>query len=156
MKLRDLQSGDLGWIIGRNGEVYREEYGWNIEYEALVAEIVGVFVRSRKPREAAWVAEENGKRLGCVFVMEENQNVARLRVLLVDPKARGKGLGGLLVDQCLKFAKEQGYKKMVLWTNSVLISARKIYEAKGFSLVKEENKFMFGKNLVFQDWQKDL
>ncbi len=149
--------GDLGWVIGRHGEIYHEEFGWNGDFEALVASIVADFAKKHDPkRERAWIAKARGARLGCVFLVRGNDETAKLRILLVDPSARGLGLGSRLVEECLRFAKAAGYKRVTLWTNSVLVSARKIYEAAGFKLDREERHRSFGKSLVGQFWSKRL
>ena len=150
----DLRPGDLGWMIGRNGEVYAQEYAWNTEYEAFVAEIcAGFWLSEPNPsRERAWIAEAGGVRLGCVFVVEEDAQTARLRMLLVDPLARGLGLGSRLVEECVSFARAAGYRQMVLFTCSVLTSARKIYRAKGFELRHQKAMSRFGQELIGEDW----
>lgn len=151
--LRDLAPGDLGWVIGRHGEIYHDEYGWNADFERLVAEIALGFVQKSDPaKEKAWIAHANGARLGCVFLVRESDEVAKLRILLVEPSARGAGLGSLLVKTCVEFARKSGYRRLVLWTNDVLVSARRIYEAEGFQLEKEEPHESFGKRLVGQYW----
>jgi GNAT superfamily N-acetyltransferase len=157
--IRELEEpGDLGWVVQAHGELYAEEFGWDVAFEELVAGIVGEFATSRDPaRERAWVAELDGRRVGCVFCMRgPDDRTARLRILLVDPAGRGHGLGTRLVDECLAFAREAGYERMTLWTNSVLASARRIYQAAGFELVDEEAHHSFGKDLVGQHWAVDL
>jgi DNA-binding MarR family transcriptional regulator/N-acetylglutamate synthase-like GNAT family acetyltransferase len=155
--LRSLRPGDLGWVISRHGELYAAEYGWNIDFEFLVAEIASRFVSKQDPKyENAWIAEARGLRLGCVFLVKENEKTAKLRILLVDPKARGVGLGARLVKECIQFAKKSGYKKITLWTNDILIAARKIYEKEGFILEKEEPHVSFGQKLNGQYWSKAL
>lgn len=157
VELRGHRPGDMGWVIQRHGEIYAREYGWNEEFEALVAGICADFIKKLNPaRERCWIAERDGERLGCVFLVEESKNVGRLRMLLVDPAARGLGLGSRLVDECLTFARSAGYRKVVLWTNDVLASARHIYERAGFTLVKEEKHTRFGHDLVSQDWELTL
>jgi GNAT superfamily N-acetyltransferase len=157
IKLRSLKPGDLGWVISRHGEIYYKEYGWNQEFEVLVSEIATAFAKKHDPkRERAWIAVRKGERLGCVFLVRGTQTIAKLRILLVEPSARGMGVGSLLVRTCLKFAKARGYKKVTLWTNSILHSARKIYEANGFLLQKEERHRSFGKSLTGQHWSKTL
>jgi len=152
------QPGDLGWIVMAHGEQYAAEFGWNVEFEALVASIVGEFATNHDPRtEAAWVAELGGRRAGCVLcVADQDPGVARLRILLVTPEARGHGLGARLVSECVAFARGTAYVRMVLWTNDVLVSARRIYQAAGFELVAEEPHHSFGKDLVGQTWALDL
>jgi GNAT superfamily N-acetyltransferase len=155
--LRDLKPGDIGWITHRQALLYNEEYGWDDTYEALCAEILSRFVRDFDARhEKAWVAERNGEIVGAIFCVRKSATVAQLRLLYVEPSARGLGLGTRLVDECIAFARDAGYRKMVLWTNSVLHSARRIYQAKGFHLVKEERHHSFGKNLIGQFWERDL
>jgi DNA-binding MarR family transcriptional regulator/GNAT superfamily N-acetyltransferase len=156
--VRGPRAGDLGWSIERNAAVYAAEYGWNEEYEALVARIVADYADSHDPeREAMWVAELDGQRVGCVFcVRDVEPDTARLRLLLVDPAARGHGIGGRLVDTCIGFARECGYGAMVLWTNDVLAGARRIYQRAGFELVAERPHRSFGKHLVGQDWRLEL
>lgn len=155
--LRDPKPGDLGWITHQNGRLYADEYGWDWTFEALVAEIVGRFARNFDPRwERCWVAEREGQVIGSVFVMREDDDTARLRLLYVEKSARGLGLGQRLVAETLEFARKTGYKKMVLWTNDILVSARRIYQAAGFVLVDEEPHHSFGKDLIAQTWQCDL
>lgn len=157
VEIRDLKPGDLGWVISRHGELYAAEYGWNIDFEFLVADIASRFAQKNDRRyERAWIAEARGIRLGCVFLVKEDAKTAKLRILLVDPLARGLGLGTRLVQECIAFARTCGYKKITLWTNDVLISARKIYEAEGFHLEKEERHTSFGKKLNGQYWSKTL
>ena len=134
-----------------------ELYGWDERFEALVAEIVAQFMRTFAPaRERCWVAEMNGEKVGCVFVVKETKTVAKLRLLLVEPHARGRGIGLRLVRKCIEFARQAGYRKLRLWTNSVLASARRIYEATGFKLVAEKHHREFGPNLVGQTWELAL
>jgi DNA-binding MarR family transcriptional regulator/GNAT superfamily N-acetyltransferase len=155
--LRSPQSGDFGWVIGRHGEIYYEEFGWDMDFERLVGEIAIAFAtKNDSKNERAWIAEARGVRLGCVFLVRETDDVAKLRILLVDPVARGLGLGRLLVRECIKFAGRAKYKRMVLWTNSVLHSARKIYEGEGFQLLNEESHHSFGKDLIGQYWELEL
>jgi DNA-binding MarR family transcriptional regulator/GNAT superfamily N-acetyltransferase len=151
---RGLMPGDMGWVVQRHGAIYADEFGWNSDFEALVARIVADYHVDLKPdREHAWIAEVDGARAGCVFCCERDSESAQLRILLVEPWARGLGLGAALVDQCVEFAKTAGYRQMVLWTNDVLTSARRIYEAAGFSLVDEEPHHSFGYDLVGQNWE---
>lgn len=155
--LRDPEPGDLGWIAHRQGLLYAREYGWDWTFEALVAEIVGQFAKEFIPgRERCWVAEMESEVVGSVFVVRQDHETAKLRLLYVDPAARGLGLGRRLVDECLGFARGAGYRRIVLWTNDVLVSARRIYEATGFSLIEEEPHRSFGQDLVGQVWGRDL
>jgi DNA-binding MarR family transcriptional regulator/GNAT superfamily N-acetyltransferase len=155
--LRDHRVGDMGWIIHRQARLYAEEYGWNGEFEALVAEITAKFIRNFDPAwERCWVAELDGEVVGAVFLVKESDEIARLRLLHVDAKARGLGLGRRLVEECIRFARAKGYKTLTLWTNDILISARRIYEAAGFQLIKEEKHHSFGKELVGQHWNLAL
>lgn len=155
--LRDPRSGEMGWIVHRQSVLYEQEYGWNAEYEALVAEIVAKFIREFDPKwERCWIAEKDGKVVGSVFIVRQDESTAKLRLLYVEPSARGLGIGRRLVDECLRFAKSVGYKRIVLWTNSVLTDARKIYEKAGFKLMEEAPHHSFGKDLMGQVWGRDL
>jgi DNA-binding MarR family transcriptional regulator/GNAT superfamily N-acetyltransferase len=155
--LRDHRVGDMGWIIHRQARLYAEEFGWNEEFEVLVAEIAAKFIRNFDPqKERCWVAELDGEIVGAVFLVKDSDDVARLRLLHVDAKARGQGLGRRLVEECIRFARAKGYKTLTLWTNDILTSARKIYEAEGFKLIKEEKHHSFGKDLVGQHWNLAL
>ncbi|EHK58327.1 bifunctional helix-turn-helix transcriptional regulator/GNAT family N-acetyltransferase [Allomesorhizobium alhagi] len=155
--LRPLQVGDIGWIVHRQGVLYAREYGWDESYEALAAEILAGFVKSFDPEyENAWIAEREGEVVGSVFLMRKSAEVAKLRLLYVEPSARGLGIGRRLVDECIAFARAKGYKTLTLWTNDVLVSARRIYQAAGFQLTGEERHHSFGKDLVGQTWDLAL
>ena len=151
--LRPPAAGDLGWVVARHGALYTAEYGWDASFEALVARIVADYAaRSDDRREAAWIAELGGEPAGCVFCMRKTDSTAQLRLLLVEPHARGLGVGGRLVAECVSFARRAGYSEMVLWTNDVLHAARRIYQRAGFQLVGSEPHHSFGHDLVGQDW----
>ena len=152
--LRNLKPGDIGWITHRQEVLYNTEYGWNEEFEALIAGIMSRFVLNfDSAMERCWIAERDGEIVGSVFVVKKSRTVAQLRLLYVEPAARGLGIGRRLVDECVRFTRRKGYRKMTLWTNDVLVSARRIYEAAGFLLVEEEKHRSFGKNLVGQNWE---
>jgi DNA-binding MarR family transcriptional regulator/N-acetylglutamate synthase-like GNAT family acetyltransferase len=151
--LRPPHSGDFGWVVHRHGVIYAQEYGWDETFEALVARIVADFVDHRDlKREAAWIAELDGDIVGCVFCAKKEESIAQLRLLLVEPRARGKGVGTRLCDQCVRFARSAGYERLMLWTNDVLEDARRIYERAGFELVEEKQHRSFGHDLVGQNW----
>ncbi|MFP3914517.1 MAG: GNAT family N-acetyltransferase, partial [Actinomycetota bacterium] len=155
--LRGLRAGDMGWVVQRHGEIYQEEFGWDADFEALVARIVADYHEGRVPgRDDAWMGEVDGARAGSVFCRRRDDDTAQLRILLVEPWARGLGLGSRLVDECIDFARSAGYSRLTLWTNDVLVSARRIYEAAGFRLVHEEAHRSFGKDLVGQNWELAL
>jgi DNA-binding MarR family transcriptional regulator/N-acetylglutamate synthase-like GNAT family acetyltransferase len=155
--VRPLKVGDIGWITHRQGILYSEEYGWDDTYEALVAEILAGFVKNFDPAvENAWVAERAGAIIGSVFLVRASADLAKLRLLYVEPAARGSGVGKRLVQECIDFARIKGYKTLTLWTNDVLVSARRIYQAAGFQLTREERHHSFGKDLVGQTWDLDL
>jgi DNA-binding MarR family transcriptional regulator/GNAT superfamily N-acetyltransferase len=155
--LRARRPGDLGWIVSRHGELYAREYGWDATFEALVARIVADFAAAADPRSAAWIADVDGAPAGCVMcVPAADAGVAKLRLLLVEPRVRGLGLGSRLVDEVIAFARGNGYRELTLWTNSVLLAARRIYERAGFELAGEEPHRSFGHDLVSQTWVRPL
>jgi DNA-binding MarR family transcriptional regulator/GNAT superfamily N-acetyltransferase len=156
--LRPPAPGDLGWVVERHGYRYAAEYGWDTTFEALVARIVADFAeRDDSKREAAWIAELDGERVGCVFcTAADAKDTARLRLLIVEPSARGAGVGTRLVDECLRFARRAGYRRITLWTNDVLVAARRIYERAGFRCDRREPLHSFGHDLVGEYWSRDL
>jgi GNAT superfamily N-acetyltransferase len=149
--------GDLGWVVMAHGEQYAVEFGWDTSFEALVARIVADYAADHDPeREAAWIAERAGRRVGCVFCVRKDEETAQLRILLVGPDGRGKGAGRRLVDEVIGFARAAGYRRLVLWTNDPLAAARRIYVAAGFRLVDEDKHHSFGVDLVGQNYALDL
>jgi DNA-binding MarR family transcriptional regulator/GNAT superfamily N-acetyltransferase len=155
--LRPHQPGDMGWIVHRQAILYADEYGWDGTYEALAADIAAQFIRNYDPkRESAWVAEKDGERVGAVFVAKGSDQIARLRLLHVERQARGLGIGRRLVEECIRFARQAGYQKMTLWTQSILHAARHIYKNTGFQIVHEEKHHSFGKDLTAETWELDL
>ena len=152
--LRPHEPGDMGWITHRHGALYAQEYGWDEHFEALVAQIVADFINHyHHERERCWIAEMDGQIVGSVFVVQSSETIAKLRLLLVEPKARGLGLGTRLVEECIRFARRRGYQKLMLWTNSVLVEARHIYEKTGFHLIAEEAHHSFGHDLIGETWE---
>lgn len=155
--VRGLRPGDLGWVVQRNAVLYAQEYGWHGSYEGLVARIVADYADHLDPeRESAWVAELDGRPAGAVFCVRKDDTTAQLRLLLVEPDARGHGIGTRLVGECLGFARAAGYTSMILWTNDVLVAARRIYQKAGFELVEEDRHHSFGHDLVGQVWRLEL
>lgn len=155
--LRPHRPGDVGWMIEAHGRLYAEEYGFDSSFEALAAEVGMTFLRDFDPEwERAWIAEVDGERMGCVFLIRKSPKVAKLRVLLVDPRARGLGIGKALVEECIRFARARGYRKITLWTNSVLTAARAIYEKAGFRLVDTAKHKSFGRTLIGETWELTL
>jgi GNAT superfamily N-acetyltransferase len=155
--LRSPRPGDLGWIVQRHGALYAQQYGWDESFEALVAQIVAEYAREHDARrEAAWIAEVDGEPAGCVLCVRREEDVAQLRLLLVDPRARGRGIGARLIEECLRFAQRAGYARITLWTNDVLHEARRLYERAGFELVDSAPHHSFGHDLVEQTWARPL
>ncbi len=155
--LRQARPGDFGWMVARHAELYGQDYGWTEPFEGLCAQIVADFVNNYDAkRERCWIAEIDGENVGCVMLVKETKDVARLRLLLVKPRARGLGVGVRLVDECVRFARKCGYRKITLWTHSVLIAARKIYERAGFKLISTEKHNSWGKPVVGETWDLDL
>ena len=155
--LRGLKIGDIGWITHRQALLYAQEYGWDVSYEGLVAKILSEFVRDYDERWAgAWIAERDGVIVGSVFLVKASARVGQLRLLYVEPRTRGLGIGARLVKACIEGARERGYRKLKLWTNDVLVSARRIYQAQGFRLVGQESHHSFGKDLTAQTWELRL
>jgi DNA-binding MarR family transcriptional regulator/GNAT superfamily N-acetyltransferase len=155
--LRRHEPGDMGWVTSANAAIYAREYGWDLSYEALVARITADFIDNFNPkRERCWIAELDGERVGSVFVVRKTDEIAKLRLLILDRRARGLGLGRRLVEECLRFAKSAGYSSMTLWTQSILTAARAIYRQAGFRLVAEEPHHSFGVDLIGETWEREL
>jgi DNA-binding MarR family transcriptional regulator/N-acetylglutamate synthase-like GNAT family acetyltransferase len=155
--LRPHRPGDMGWIVHRQAILYAEEYGWDETYEALAAEIVAQFIRNYDPkRERCWIAEKDGARVGAVFVAKASDEVAKLRLLHVESETRGLGIGKRLVEECVRFARQTGYQKITLWTQSILHAARHLYEQAGFHVVQEQQHHSFGKDLTAETWELRL
>lgn len=157
VSLREHRPGDIGWVVHAHGRFYAEEYGWDERFEALVAEIAAAFVQNfDRKRERCWIAEMDGEPVGSVFVVKDTKTTAKLRLLIVDPKARGRGLGKRLVEECIRFAREKGYRRLALWTQSNLAAARGIYRVAGFRKVREEKHASFGVKLTGEYWELEL
>jgi GNAT superfamily N-acetyltransferase len=155
--LRQHQPGDMGWVVHRHGILYAQEYGWDERFEALVGQIAAEFIQNFDPKcERCWIAERDGEVVGSVFLVKKDAEIAKLRLLLVEPTARGLGIGKRLVDECIRFAKQIGYKKITLWTQSNLTAARNIYENAGFQLLSQQKHKSFGKELVAETWDLNL
>jgi GNAT superfamily N-acetyltransferase len=157
INLRAHQPGDMGWVIQQHGLLYAQDYGWDISFEGLVADIAAQFLKNFDPAfERCWIAELDGRRVGSVFLVKETSEVAKLRLLLVDPLGRGRGLGKRLVEECIAFARARGYRKITLWTQSMLLAARGIYENAGFVRIASEPHHSFGQDLVGENWELSL
>ena len=155
--LRAPRTGDFGWIVTRHAQLYKDEYDWGAPFEGLCAQIVADFDNNFDAKlERCWIAEMNGENVGCVMLVKDKPGVARIRLLLVDPKARGLGIGQRLVDECVRFARKAGYKRVTLWTHSILTAARHTYEKAGFTLTSSEKKHSWGKDVVAEYWDLDL
>ena len=155
--LRGLEPGDLGWVISRHGALYAAEYGWDITFEAAVARIAADVMEGFDPaRERAWIAARGAERLGSVFLVRQSDEAAKLRMLIVDPAARGIGVGGRLVAECTAFARAAGYRRITLWTHSILTAARRLYAAEGYRITARGDIHTFGVNLTEETWELDL
>jgi DNA-binding MarR family transcriptional regulator/N-acetylglutamate synthase-like GNAT family acetyltransferase len=155
--LRTHQPGDMGWITHRHGVLYAAEYGWDERFEALVAQVTVDFIqRFDSRRERCWIAEKEGEIVGCIFLVKKTERVAQLRLLLVEPAARGLGLGSRLVNECVRFARQAGYRKITLWTNKILSAARHLYKKAGFRVIREEPHHLFGNEQIGETWELEL
>jgi DNA-binding MarR family transcriptional regulator/N-acetylglutamate synthase-like GNAT family acetyltransferase len=155
--IRDFRPGDMGWVVQRHGALYWEEYAFDEHFEALVASIVAKFIQHYDPRrERCWIAERDGRNVGCVFLVKGSKTIAKLRLFLVEPDARGLGIGSRLVDECLRFARAAGYRRVRLWTQSILLAARHIYAKAGFQMIGEEPHHSFSRDLVAETWELKL
>ena len=155
--IRPLQPGDLGWVVSRHGALYAQEYHWDISFEGFVAQIAADYLKNLDPQnENGWIAEVNGENAGCIFLVKKSDEVAKLRMLLVEPSARGLGIGKRLVQECIRFARQCGYRKMTLWTQSFLLAARHIYQQAGFRLTESAANHEFGQDLISETWDLDL
>jgi DNA-binding MarR family transcriptional regulator/GNAT superfamily N-acetyltransferase len=156
-ELREPRVGELGWVVSRHGEIYSESYGWDVSFEELVARVVGEFAADHDPeRERGWIADVGGRPAGSIFCVAEDDETARLRLLIVEPWARGLGVGAALVEACVEFARAAGYRRMVLWTDEFLTPARRLYAAAGFRLVSAQGEVAFGHENVAEDWELEL
>jgi DNA-binding MarR family transcriptional regulator/GNAT superfamily N-acetyltransferase len=157
LRFRAHRVGDMGWVTARHGELYAAEYRWNADFEALVAQITAQFVQKLDPqRERCWIAERDGRRLGCIFLVASDSQTAKLRLLLVEPEARGLGLGRALIGRCVRFARSRGYRRITLWTQQTLVAARKLYQRAGFVKIAEQPHQSFGASLIGETWELKL
>ena len=155
--LRPHRPGDIGWVISRHGSLYAQEYGWDITFEALVAKIAGEFIEKFDSKsDCCFIADRGGENVGCAFVVRKDETTAKLRMVIVDPSARGTGLGRRLVEACMQFSRDAGYTRMTLWTNDVLVPARRLYQSLGFEMIASEPHHSFGVDLVSETWERDL